>query len=128
MGAQYLIDSNAIIDYLGGKLPSSGMMFMDGVINATPKISVISKIEVLSFNAPPSDYQLLSDFMNDSDILDLTETVVEKTIDLRKQYRVKLPDAIIAATALVHGLELISRNINDFKTITGIKVLDPHSI
>jgi hypothetical protein len=47
MGQQYLIDSNAVIDYLSGKLPKKGKLFMDKVINDTPNISVITKIEVL---------------------------------------------------------------------------------
>ena len=84
MGTQYLIDSNAIIDYLSGKLPPNGMTFMDGVVNAVPKVSVITKIEVLGFNAPPADYQLLTEFMDDSDILELTGPVANQTIELRK--------------------------------------------
>ena len=128
MGTQYLIDSNAVIDYLSGKLPPNGMTFMDGIVNAVPEVSVIAKIEVLGYNAPPAAYQLLTDFMNDSDILELAEPVVNQTIDLRKQYKIKLPDAIIAATSLVHGFELISRNTSDFKNIPGLTVIDPHSL
>jgi predicted nucleic acid-binding protein len=40
----------------------------------------------------------------------------------------KLPDAIIAATALVYDLTLISRNAADFKNIQGLKAVDPHSL
>lgn len=128
MGTQYLIDSNAVIDYLSGKLPPNGMTFMDGIVNEVPKVSVITKIEVLGYNALPTAYQLLADFMNDSDILELAEPVVNQTIDLRKQYKIKLPDAIIAATALVHGFELVSRNTSDLKNISGLTVIDPHSL
>jgi hypothetical protein len=53
MGTQYLIDSNAVIDYLSAKLPLDGMAFMNGVVNAIPKLSVITKIEVMGYNAPP---------------------------------------------------------------------------
>ncbi len=45
MGTQYLIDSNVVIDYLSGKLIPNGMTFMNGVVNAVPKVSVITKIE-----------------------------------------------------------------------------------
>ncbi|MEK6615315.1 MAG: hypothetical protein AABZ32_04270 [Bacteroidota bacterium] len=41
---QYLIDSNAVIDYLGKKLPASGMDFMNVVVDAVPNVSVITKI------------------------------------------------------------------------------------
>ena len=60
--SQYLIDTNAIIDYLGNKLPLSGLNFMNGVIDALPNVSVISKIELLSFNAPEEHYKTLYKF------------------------------------------------------------------
>ena len=66
--------------------------------------------------------------MNDATVLDLTDNVVEVCIEIRKKYKTKLPDAIIAATALVYNLVVISRNISDFKNISGLKVVDPHSL
>ncbi|AYQ34414.1 PIN domain-containing protein [Runella sp. SP2] len=53
-------------------------------------------------------------------------SVVEASIEIRKRHKTKLPDAIIAATALVYGLVLISRNVSDFKSIDGLQVIDPH--
>jgi predicted nucleic acid-binding protein len=53
---------------------------------------------------------------------------VEASIDIRKKHKTKLPDAIIAATALVYDLVIISRNISDFKNIDGLQVIDPHSL
>lgn len=125
---QYLIDTNAVIDYLGNKLPASGMDFMNTVVDAIPNISVITKIEVLGFNAPEEHYKILSEFINDATVLDLTNNVVETSIEIRKQNKTKLPDAIIAATALTYDLVLISRNISDFKNIKNLKVIDPHSL
>jgi hypothetical protein len=95
------MDTNAVIDYLGNRLPVSGMDFMGTVIDAGPNISVITKIEVLGFNAPGEHSQLLADFINDASVLDLTDNVVDATIDIPKKHKTKLPDAIIAATALV---------------------------
>jgi len=126
MGAHYLIDSNAVIDYLTGKLPQEGIAFMDDVVNATPKVSVITKIEVLGFKMPPADALVLTDFLTDSDVLGLSDAVVNRTIELRKQHKIRLPDAIIAATALVHEFVLISRNVSDFKDIDGLTILYPH--
>ena len=126
--SQYLIDTNAVIDYLSHKLPLTSMEFMNQIIDKVPNISVISKIEVLGFNAPEQHYQLLVNFMHDATILDLTNSVVDVSIDIRKKSKTKLPDAIIAATALVYDLILLSRNISDFKNIKGLKVIDPHSL
>jgi len=125
---KYLIDTNAMIDYLGSKLPASGMQFMNKVIDSVPNVSVVTKIEVLGFNAPEQHYKTLSDFINDAIVLELTNNVVEASIEIRKKHKTKLPDAIIAATALVYDLDLISRNISDFKNIDGLKVTDPHSL
>lgn len=125
---QYLIDTNAVIDYLSKKLSNIGMDFMNRIIDDVPNVSVVTKIEVLGFNAPEDHYQLLTNFMNDATILDLTSTVVDISIEIRKKYKTKLPDAIIAATALVYDLVLITRNISDFKNIQGLKIIDPHSL
>jgi len=125
---QYIIDTNAVIDYLGKKLPVSGLGFMNGVIDAVPNVSVVSKIEILGFNAPDEHYKTLFNFINDATVLDLKGNVVDASIEIRKKHKTKLPDAIIAATALVYDLVLISRNTSDFKHIDGLKVIDPHSL
>lgn len=125
---QYLIDSNAVIDYLGRKLPPSGMDFMNSVIDDFPTLSVITKIEVLGFNAPDEHYQLLTNFMDDNTILGLTNNIVDTSIEIRKNYKTKLPDAIIAATALVYNLTLISRNTSDFINIQDLKVINPYTL
>ena len=125
---QYLINTNAVIDYLGNKLPATGIDFMNGIIDAIPNVSVVTKIEVLGFNAPEEYYKLLFNFMNDATVLDLTSNIVDLTISIRKEHKTKLPDAIIAATALVYDLILISRNVSDFKAIEGLKVIDPHRL
>ncbi|SMD41847.1 hypothetical protein SAMN00777080_0379 [Aquiflexum balticum DSM 16537] len=125
---QYLIDTNAVIDYLGNKLPASGMIFLNGIIDVIPNISVVTKIELLGFNSLDEHNKTISNFINDAAVLNLTDNVVEATIEIRKKRKTKLPDAIIAATALVFDLVLISRNISDFKNIDGLKIIDPHSL
>ncbi|TRX35108.1 type II toxin-antitoxin system VapC family toxin [Flavobacterium sp. ZT3R18] len=125
---QYLIDTNVVIDYLGQKIPLSGMKFMNNIIDNIPNVSVITKIEVLGFNAPAEHYQLLTDFMNDATVIELTNKVVDASIEIRKNYKTKLPDAVIAATALVYDLTIISRNVSDFKNIQNLKVINPHSL
>jgi predicted nucleic acid-binding protein len=127
MEQQYLIDTNSVIDYLGNKIPISGMDFMNSVIDAVPNLSVVTKIELLGFNAPEPHYNTLVSFINDATVFDLTNAVVDVSIEIRKKYKTKLPDAIIAAAALVYDLVLISRNIDDFKNISELKVIDAHT-
>jgi predicted nucleic acid-binding protein len=124
----YLIDTNAIIDYLGNRMPASGMTFMNQVIDATPAVSVITKIETLSFTAPDPHYQILLDFMNDANIFALSDAIVDLSINIRKAYKIKLPDAIIAATALAYNLTLITRNTKDFDSIDGLALVNPFDL
>ncbi|MDR9364048.1 MAG: PIN domain-containing protein [Balneolaceae bacterium] len=64
--------------------------------------------------------------MDDSVVLYLTEEIAQECINIRKQQSIKLPDAIIAATALVYDMKLITRNISDFKNIHTLNVVNPH--
>jgi predicted nucleic acid-binding protein len=101
---------------------------MNGIIDTIPTISVISKIEVLGFATTDENYSILKGFINDSSVLDLTENVIDTCIEIRKNYKTKLPDAIIASTAIANNLILITRNISDFKNIDDLQVVDPHSL
>lgn len=51
---------------------------------------------------------------------ELTEDIAEQTIQLRQKFRTKTPDSIIAATALVNGLTVVTHNTDDF-TRLGVK-------
>jgi predicted nucleic acid-binding protein len=55
----------------------------------------------------------------------LNDKVVNKTIELRRKHKKKLPDTIIATTAIVHGLTLATRNVTDFKSIENLPILNP---
>ena len=128
MGQGYFLDTNVIIGYLSGKIPFSGMEIVSGIISKTPNISVISQIELLRFNDTPENEAILKEFLNISKIYPLSNNVVERTIKLCKQVKIKLPDAIIAATALIEDFTLVTRNINDFIKIPDLILLNPWEV
>lgn len=129
MGTQYLIDTNAVIEFLGGTLPSSGSNWLQDIIDRDlHHLSVINQIELLSFNGLPDEMLILESFINVSNILPLSDAVAKQTIELRKTYRIKLPDAVIAATALIYGLTLITRNTSDFHRIGGVSLVNAHDM
>jgi predicted nucleic acid-binding protein len=103
VGKGYLIDTNVVIGYLDNKLPKQGMEVMNAIVDETPGISVITKIEVLRFNTSADVYKILEDFVSESKIFSLDDWVVENTISICKSHRIKLPNAVIAATALAYN-------------------------
>lgn len=128
MGKGYLIDTNVIIGYLDGKIENKGMSFLHPIIDRIPNISVINKIEILRFNSPDNNYKTLVEFINSSYVFSLNENIIEKTISICRANKIKLPDAIIAATALVNNFTLITRNTSDFKKIADLDFLNPWEI
>ena len=129
MGTRYILDSNAVIDYVGNKLPITAALAMDKLIDNELNISIIVKIEVLGFEDTPTEMLKLTGFLALANIFYVDDVIANETIDLRKNYtKLKLGDAIIAATALVHGLTIISRNTKDFQNIIGLVSVNPHEL
>ena len=72
-------------------------------------ISFISEVELLGFkgitNADETKLKLL---LKDTFIIDWNNKIKEQTIELRKKYSIKLPDAIIAATSIIYDIPIVS--------------------
>lgn len=125
----YLIDTNAGIDYLAEAMPEKGLSFLDGVIDNGYSISVISRIELYAYSKlTEQDKESLDIMTAQASVLNINDDIIEKTIEIRKTYKTKLPDAIIAATAMVYGFTMISRNLKDFKNITDLEVVNPYDL
>ena len=123
---QYLIDNNAISSYFSGTLSENAMQLMADVIDQIPNISVITEIEALSWiNVDKNKERIVQEFINDSHVISLTPAVVKQCVNIRRSQKIKTPDAIIAATAIVHNLTLITSE-SDFKNIADLVVLNPN--
>jgi len=127
MGMNMLVDSNVIIDYLSNRIAEKSANQLDIYFNSNFSVSIISKIEVLGFKTQEYELKQLESFIQLSSIVYIDEAVADKTIEIRRMKRIKLPDAIIAATALVLNCILLSHNSTDFNKIEGLQVLDPYS-
>jgi len=129
MGKRYLLDSNTVIDYIGGLYSGKSKQWLDQLIDEEINVSIITKIEVLSFNPEEDDnYPILIEFFDVSNTFELAGEVVNKTIQTRQKQKIKLPDAVIASTALVNGMILVTRNTKDFKNIPDLKTVNPYDI
>ena len=112
---RYLIDTNIAIEYIGDTLPEKALYFLDSIFDSQFYISVINKIELLGFSSITKEEELkFTELINAAEIIELNENIVTSTINIRKTYKTKLPDAIIAASALFNNLTLITRNTQQY--------------
>ena len=127
MGIKYIWDTNTVIYYLQQQFPPAAERFMDNLASeARLVISAITEIELLCWkSATEKDLDVLHNFIEDALVIELEQPIKYKTADIRKKYKIKLPDAIIGATALVYGLTLVSRNVSDFKNLDGLQLINP---
>jgi predicted nucleic acid-binding protein len=122
---QYLIDNNVISNYFSDLFTVKTMSFISEVIDEIPNISVITQIEALSWINPDKNKEkTVQDFIKDSNVLMLSSEIVSQCIAIRRSRSIKTPDAIIAASAMVNDLTLIT-NDTGFNNIPGLKVINP---
>ena len=89
-------------------------------------VSVITYIESFGYHLlSEAERGVLEDIFALCDVLPLTQAIADQSIFLRQQRRIGLGDAIIAATAMVHGLALVTHNTEDFRWIANLELLDP---
>ena len=126
MGTPYLMDTNSVIDYLNGKLPVSCLAIIDEYII---EISVITRIELLAWQgATTSHLEILHNFIASCFVHLLEEPIILKAIEIRKTKRCKLPDAIIAATAIEMQLTLLTNSSSDFLSIKSLSAANGHQL
>ena len=102
--ARFVLDTNVILYFLGGRL-------VDPFPVGAYAISVISELELLAYpGLVSSEEQRVRAFLADIPITDLTQSVKHHAVDLRKRFGLKLPDAIVAATALALEATLLTND------------------
>lgn len=106
-----LFDTNILIDYLRGIEPARDEVERFD----TRAISIITWIEVL-VGTPPDFVPPTRDFLGTFTLIPVDEQVADAAIGLRQRHRLKLPDALIWASALTRGLLLVTRDHRDFPT------------
>ncbi|SEL29796.1 type II toxin-antitoxin system VapC family toxin [Parapedobacter koreensis] len=126
MAAGYLIDTSAVIKYLNGTFPETALRFLDGVVDDESCISFVSEIELQVWTPQNSeDLLIYQQFVANSAIIGVDEYIINETVRIRKMHKIKLPDALIAATAIVNNLTLIADNDKDFLKVSGLRYSNP---
>jgi predicted nucleic acid-binding protein len=104
-----VFDTNILIDLLNGVEQAGREMerYSDRAI------SIVTWVEVMS-GGPETSRDMTRVFLDDFELVQLDQDVAERTVELRREGKLKLPDAIIRASAEARGGLLVTRNTKDF--------------
>ncbi len=103
-GINYLFDTNAVLYFLNQprKLHDGSVVF----------ISFVNELELLSYSKLSSNEdKAITHFLKLIEIINIDQQIKNTTITLRQKYLLKLPDAIICATAMIHKLILVTNDL-----------------
>lgn len=119
MNGKYLLDTNAVINMLKDEDLSLKFKGKKGVY----LVSIITEIELLSFkNLTQEEEKNIKKLLPQTCIIPVTNSIKEKTIVLKRKQNIKLPDALICATAMVKRLTLVTDDKHLLK-ISGLEVI-----
>ncbi len=110
MGVKAVFDTNILIDYLNGFSEARTELSR----YREPLVSIVTWMEVM-VGTPPEKEQAARRFLNRFQVVGLGDEVAALGVTLRREQRLKLPDAVIYATARVAGCVLVTRNSKDFR-------------
>lgn len=124
---QFLIDTNILIYFFDGKLTDKQRKTVIELFEQSFNISVITKIEFLGFKDffDNEKYVSAKEFVNNANIIPLSDDLIDKIIEIKQQWNLKLGDAIIGATAIANSCTVVTRNQKDFEKIVGLKIINP---
>jgi predicted nucleic acid-binding protein len=108
-GTEFLLDTNVVIGLLNRSQAAFDIGQTFGIDLAGNSVSQITRMELLGFrHLTLDDEKTVRAFLAHCDVLPIDDPVEAETIAMRRRIKLSLPDAIVAATAVVHGLTLIT--------------------
>ncbi|MCA9872828.1 MAG: type II toxin-antitoxin system VapC family toxin [Anaerolineales bacterium] len=117
-----LLDSNIIIYASQPRFAN----LREFIAETSPYVSAISYVEVLGYHRLTEDERTyFQAFFQAASILPLSIDVVEQAVKLRQLRKMSLGDALVAGTALIHRLTLVTHNHKDFDWIPSLSISNP---
>ncbi len=120
-----LFDSSAVILYFNDALSNESLGVMQQAIEqGTGAISVVTRAEVLAW--PSHSAQSIQDAiggMASFEQLGVDTGIADEAARIRREFNLKLPDALIAATAKLRGLPVVTANASDFERVAQLQVI-----
>ena len=126
MSNKYLLDTNILIYYFNGEPKVQHIFDKIEAGDAEGFYCLISWVELLCYPAlTEAQANEMREFLRLLNSVSLTESVLDRAAQIRRDYRLKLADGVIAACALAEGCVLVTRNVDDFRRVNGLSVLNP---
>lgn len=119
----FTLDTNAVIYYINGDNSASAVIEPIIVSHIPIFIATVTELELFSLPTLTIEESLRIDTLLPTfSIMPLDSQIARKAGGLRREYRLKTADSIIAATALFTHSTLLTRNVKDFKKIINLSV------
>ena len=119
-GVKYLLDTNYILGLVKGQQEVVTDITSKGTCGELYGFSSVSRMEALGFPViSQEEERVISELLDNLTYYPITINIEIATIQLRRQYKLKLPDAIILATALTHSLQLLTldKDLNKYRKL-----------
>lgn len=117
-GSNIVADTSLLINFFNGVEPARKVLS-----NSKIWVSVITEMELLSFPLlSKKETNLLLSFLDECILTELTKPIRDIAIQVRKDHKIKLPDAIIAATAIHLGFPVVTMD-SDFDKIKDLNAI-----
>lgn len=126
MGKQFLIDTNIIIYFLDDQIPDDHVGTLTTIFQNSFNISTITKVEVLGWHLLEGEKLIeVAAFLENANVIYVNPAIEAKSIELKRRRKMKTPDALIGATAIIYNFTLVTRNEVDFNKIPEITIYNP---
>jgi len=114
-----LIDSNIIIGSIKGRFSFSKLETNQSFASEITRLEVLGYHKIKSF-----EEEYILKFLQNIDITPISKEIIDRAIQIRKTKSMSIGDAIIAATALVKGLPLLTANSKDFQHLEELELIE----
>jgi hypothetical protein len=119
----FTLDTNCLIYYFKGEEKVIDLIQNLILERAPIFISIITKVEVLAYpEITPGEEKTFLEMMKNMILIEFDDKLTNLVVNIRRKHKIKLPDAIIAATSLYTNSTLITRNIKDFSKIKELNI------
>ena len=124
-----IVDTNVLIDFINNRLSLQDGDRLEAILSSKQyAISVVSRIETMVGLEYESNPNVVLELLSSATVIDIWPEIEAETIRIRKAYKLKLPDAIIAATAVFLDSTLATNDSAGFKKVLGLDVWVPQRI